>query len=158
GKLPCLWAEITGSIPAHLDEIAATLTTRKKWDERAWSPPWHPFMMEWEVELRPFTQLAGDAKFFEDNYTLKRTDVDLSSRRGCPDPALKGFSYRGSSLLTPHGVVPYLELLEQERRRGNLLSLRDTEEEPDEGTGEGVRDPHEDKNRPRRSPAERRLL
>jgi hypothetical protein len=92
----------------------------REWKEQ----PWHPLFLQWEVELTPFLRLANlttpdgnyDESFITRNFTLKRSDADLSSRTVAGEmdngqvyqPAPGTFVYRGSSLLTPHALDQYL--------------------------------------------------
>ncbi|HEX3681694.1 MAG TPA: hypothetical protein VHU83_04060 [Bryobacteraceae bacterium] len=86
---------------------------------RVWTgQPWHPLLLEWEVELTPFLRLANlttpdrnyDPKFLTRNFMLKREDADLSPRAIAGEldagqsfvPAPGSLVYAGSSLLTPH--------------------------------------------------------
>jgi hypothetical protein len=91
----------------------------REWKEQ----PWHPLLLQWEVELTPFLRLANltttdgnyDESFITRNFTLKRSDADLSpitvageKDPGPPVPPQDAFVYRGTSLLTPHAIDQYL--------------------------------------------------
>jgi hypothetical protein len=95
---------------------------------RTWSEqPWHPLLLQWEVELTPFLRLANlttpdrnyDAKFLTRNFVLKISDADLSPRTAAGEldggqsyqPAADAFVYKGSSLLTPHVADQFLSHL-----------------------------------------------
>src|SRR5215469_780174 len=91
----------------------------REWKEQ----PWHPLLLQWEVELTPFLRLANlttqdgnyDEGFITKNFTLKRSHAELSpitvageidSGQTRPEPG--ALVYRGSSLLTPHAMDQFL--------------------------------------------------
>jgi hypothetical protein len=126
GNLLGRWIDVTTDVSADPVTVADALTRDGLWDTHAVSGrPWHPFLLEWEVELRPFERLANhsaadgryDPDFIVRNFTLYRGDADLSARSQDPRLARHGHVYSGSSLLTPHGVDPYIDALARELAR-----------------------------------------
>ena len=112
----------------------------REWKEQ----PWHPLLLQWEVELTPFLHLANlttpdgnyDEKFITRNFTLKRSDADLSpitvaGHAGQPyKPAPDAFVYRGSSMLTPHAIDQYLAQFRL------FLDRLEAQQSQDDGGGE----------------------
>jgi hypothetical protein len=97
---------------------------------RTWTrQPWRPFLLHWEVELTPFKHLSNldkksrdyDPQFVTRNFTLKRSDSDLSPTSAVPALAQGAHVYTGSSMLTPHVVDPYVTRLK------DYLDLADKE-------------------------------
>jgi hypothetical protein len=97
----------------------STVAARFNSKPRVWTEqPWHPLLLQWEVELTPFLRLANlttpdrnyDEKFIGRNFTLNRWDADLSPKTVAGEldagqsyqPAPGAFVCKGSSLLTPH--------------------------------------------------------
>jgi hypothetical protein len=126
GNLLGHWVELAGEVSDNLETLADTLTRDQLWDTHTVSgSPWHPFSLEWEVELRPFERLANhsaadgryDPDFIVRNFTLKRGDADFTPRADRPRLARHGHVYSGTSLLTPHGVEPYIDALARELAR-----------------------------------------
>lgn len=118
GLLPCA---VTGDAPQPVEpkavaalhrqvaEAAGTLP-KPNFAHRVWrTNPWHPLMLQWEVEF--FPAAAGnnlnpanrdyDPDFVTGNYILPDQDVELSPipGRGLPDKAAN--VYWGSSILSP---------------------------------------------------------
>jgi hypothetical protein len=103
----------------------STVLSRFEYKPRVWTrQPWHPFLLQWEVELTPSKALGNlaeptrnyDGKFITHNFTLKRTDVDLSTKAAMilspnSDAEREAFVYKGSSLLTPHVADQFLTRL-----------------------------------------------
>ena len=96
---------------------------RFPFEPREWKvQPWHPLLLQWEVELTPFLRLANlttqdgnyDEGFITKNFTLKRSHAELSPITVAGEidsghrPAPDALVYRGSSLLTPHAVDQFL--------------------------------------------------
>src|SRR5262249_42720818 len=120
GLLPCLVASLrrdtvraalkTGML--HHDIESSAHPPGHEWKGQ----PWHPFLLQWEVELTPLRHLSDldkktrdyDPQFVTRNYTLKQHDVDLTPKISAPALAEGAFVYRGSSLLTPYGISLYL--------------------------------------------------
>jgi len=102
------------------DRISQDLESVSHSPGRTWTrQPWRPFLLEWEVELTPFKHLSNldkksrdyDPQFVTRNFTLKRSDVDLSAKSESPALARGAHVYTGSSMLTPHVVDPYVTRL-----------------------------------------------
>lgn len=119
--LECTWLALEDSPESSVQAIELHLGQNKAWEERAWSgPPWHPFLLEWEVAMRPYKHLSNQTEegayhpdFIVRNFTLLRNDVDLSSRSAQPALCHDSHRYSGSSLLTPHGIDAYLARLKE---------------------------------------------
>lgn len=70
--------------------------------------PWHPFLLEWEVEVLPVKNHNNlhpetreyEPNFIRSNYTLEENDTDLSVKPGEVSQAAN--IYRGSCIVTPH--------------------------------------------------------
>jgi hypothetical protein len=120
GELACSWMSVPSAIEANLEAIARHLTEKQAWNEYTWKgAPWHPFLLEWEIELRPVLHLGNqtargvfEPDFVARNFTLKRGEADLSTLADAPALVREPNKYSGSSLLTPHGVRTYLAQLE----------------------------------------------
>jgi hypothetical protein len=128
GLLPCELLYAPADLQSRFWMGPRSIFNQSKNKPRVWSEqPWHPFLLQWEVELTPFLPLSNlttpdrdfDEKFIVRNFTLKRSDVDLSPKTmagkmddGQPfDPQPDAFIYRGSSLLTPHVADQFLSHL-----------------------------------------------
>jgi len=78
----------------------------------AWkAQPWHPFALEWQVELHPIggdknnldpIRRDYDAQFITSSYRLAEGAVDLVPKPGHVAVAKAASVFTGSSLLTPH--------------------------------------------------------
>ena len=95
--------QIADQIPAEDDE--------RNGYRKISSPPWHPILLEWEVELFPTKdgsnldpqQRAYDPHFICRNYELTEKGVDLSLKAGRGRVTKAANIYHGRSILTPHG-------------------------------------------------------
>ena len=94
------------------------------WDQ----PPWHPVLVEWEVEFYPATsgnnldprdRAYGD-DFITANYTLPPLEVELEPIRTIPDKAAN--LYAGSTLLSP-GARPVMSARVLRYLASSLLPL-----------------------------------
>jgi len=112
--------DLSGFIKVSCSEFIRTFPFEpREWKEQ----PWHPLLLQWEVELTPFLRLANlttqdgnyDEGFITKNFTLKRSHAELSpitvageidSGQTRPEPG--ALVYRGSSLLTPHAMDQFL--------------------------------------------------
>lgn len=95
--------ETIGTLPLKLGEDAIGWHT---WTEQ----PWHPFILEWRVELCPLDEKNNlDAKnrtyapdFITSSYQLEEDTVDLVLKPGKAAVEKAASTFTGSSLLTPH--------------------------------------------------------
>ena len=158
GKLVCKIISIadfaavsqwTNSAPEPLATIRSTLLQEALDDDqigaRLWRmQPWHPFMLEWQVEMLPISagsNREGDrqsyaASFVAQNYNLQETAVDLDLKPGAsagPRRADTGI-YSGSCVLTDHASDLLLDKLDrylqrvEESRDGQTEVLAETVE------------------------------
>lgn len=74
----------------------------------SWShQPWHPFLIEWEVELFPLQNMGnqnGDygSDFITGNYALDENAVELTIRPGQEEMTQGANVYRGTGILTSY--------------------------------------------------------
>lgn len=125
GLLVCELLTPFGDLERRLTTDPSSFLARFPSKPRVWTEqPWHPLLLQWEVELTPFLRLANlttpernyDEGFITRNFTLRRSDVDLSPRTRageldggqCYQHAFDAFVYKGTSLLTPHVVDQFL--------------------------------------------------
>lgn len=86
------------------------------WEEQ----PWHPFLLEWEVEVFPiregsnYTNYNGNynSQFITNNYILKENEPDLFLDSGKGAIVKAANVYSGRSILTPHAGIKLKEQLE----------------------------------------------
>jgi hypothetical protein len=86
------------------------------WEEQ----PWHPFLLEWEVEVFPLQNGCNhgiynhqyDAEFITGNYTLKENEPELSLQYGKGAVLKAANVYSGRSILTPHAGIKLKEKIE----------------------------------------------
>ncbi|MFM2378997.1 MAG: hypothetical protein RLZZ143_1575 [Cyanobacteriota bacterium] len=86
------------------------------WEEQ----PWHPFLLEWEVEVFPLENGCNhgiynhqyDAEFITGNYTLKENEPELSLQYGKGAVLKAANVYSGRSILTPHAGIKLKEKIE----------------------------------------------
>ncbi|MBD2289262.1 hypothetical protein H6F92_10835 [Microcystis wesenbergii FACHB-1317] len=86
------------------------------WEEQ----PWHPFLLEWEVEVFPLQNGCNhciynhqyDAEFITRNYTLKENEPELSLQYGKGAVLKAANVYSGRSILTPHAGIKLKEKIE----------------------------------------------
>ena len=82
--------------------------------------PWHPFLLEWEVEVFPvenksnLDQASGryHHDFIKENYTLKENEVELSPQTNKGSTIQAANIYSGRSILTPHASLQLKKQLE----------------------------------------------
>ncbi|WP_424095075.1 hypothetical protein [Moorena producens] len=82
--------------------------------------PWHPFLLEWEVEVFPIREGCNhrtynsnyDNEFITSNYGLKENEADLSLQSGKGAILKAANVYSGRSILTPHAGIKLKEELE----------------------------------------------
>ncbi|NIM12083.1 MAG: hypothetical protein GTO45_25275, partial [Candidatus Aminicenantes bacterium] len=80
--------------------------------------PWHPFMLEWLVEVLPVVNRSNlDPRywsyhpcFIRTNFSFDENQPDLSAKWTCviKAPAI----YRGSTILTPHAKIKLIDAIE----------------------------------------------
>ncbi len=137
----------TASNSATLSNIAfSTWTTQ----------PWHPFLMEWEVEVLPVQQhgnldpdkRAYDPNFIVSNYDLKENASDLSVKSGTGLTKAANV-YSGSTIVTPHASIKLKKVIEAYLNEKNVLGDKSVMEQYfDENTAETASDNYlsQDKN------------
>ncbi|NEQ38267.1 MAG: hypothetical protein F6K40_19175 [Okeania sp. SIO3I5] len=75
--------------------------------------PWHPFLLEWEVEVFPTREGCNhrsynsnyDNEFITDNYVLRENEPDLSLQSGKGAIIKAANVYSGRSILTPYAGI-----------------------------------------------------
>lgn len=103
--------EVIAGTPKAFDALLKVLrgTDSFAFDDSDGSP-WHPFQLEWEVEVFPLRTGGNvypevdsyDADFITANFTLDDTGPDLVATGPAPTLAGAAAVYSGSSLLTGH--------------------------------------------------------
>lgn len=114
------------------NQIDSILSATDNVGHRLWNKqPWHPFLLEWEVEVFPAkTGVNSDmnrsnyaSDLINDNYQLKEiftndqltrsqmAGCDLTSKSGTMQTIRGANMYSGSSLLTPHAKKPLIQQL-----------------------------------------------
>ena len=81
--------------------------------------PWHPFLLEWEVEVFPIREGSNhrtynshyDNQFMTRNYALQENEADLSVQSGKGAILKAANIYSGRSILTPHAGMKLKEQL-----------------------------------------------
>ena len=108
------------SILGKIDQIENNKTGEyigfSTWEEQ----PWHPFLLEWEVEVFPLQNGCNhgiynhqyDAEFITGNYTLKENEPELSLQYGKGAVLKAANVYSGRSILTPHARIKLKEKIE----------------------------------------------
>ncbi|TRU82289.1 MAG: hypothetical protein EWV76_04890 [Microcystis novacekii Mn_MB_F_20050700_S1] len=108
------------SIIEKIDQIENNKTGEhigfSTWEEQ----PWHPFLLEWEVEVFPLQNGCNhgiynhqyDAEFITGNYTLKENEPDFSLQYGKGAVLKAANVYSGRSILTPHAGIKLKEKIE----------------------------------------------
>lgn len=131
GHLQCESLSLFGGAEYQLRRGPDTFVSRFSLNPRVWTrQPWHPFLLQWEVELAPFAEFGNlqapernyHERYITRNFTLKRTDVDLSPKQPeplppNPPPERDRFLYRGESLLTPHVADQFVDRLSNYLKR-----------------------------------------
>jgi hypothetical protein len=101
------------------------------WEEQ----PWHPFLLEWEVEVFPLQNGCNhgiynhqyDAEFITGNYTLKENEPELSLQYGKGAVLKAANVYSGRSILTPHAGIKLKEKIEVYLKKQTEARLRSHE-------------------------------
>ncbi|RAM49563.1 MAG: hypothetical protein C6Y22_21930 [Hapalosiphonaceae cyanobacterium JJU2] len=86
------------------------------WEEQ----PWHPFLLEWEVEVFPIREGSNhitsdnnyDAQYITNSYILKENEPDLYLQSGKGAIVKVANVYSGRSILTPDAGIKLNEQLE----------------------------------------------
>jgi len=90
--------------------------------------PWHPFLLEWEVEFFP-THIKGnlhpdsrsyEQDFITENYTLTEDKVDLFIAEDGGNTTQSANVYSGYSILTPHAGIQLKKKLEDYLQKAEL--------------------------------------
>ena len=102
---------------AQLDRLRADSATGKSQADRigfcTWEQPWHPVLLEWEVELFPIKRgdLSGGENYppnhITDHYSLPVNAAELTSTQVLSGDPKHGNFYQGSSMLTPHARLQH---------------------------------------------------
>lgn len=123
GMLQCYIHQIEGSIEDGLDaDFMSNLPAQpddigfSQWEKQ----PWHPFLLEWEVEVQPiqgkYPPDSGNRDYdrccIGDNYELAENAVDLTLRYGDEALAEEGVFYRGRSILTRHAKLQLIRQID----------------------------------------------
>lgn len=105
--------------------------------------PWHPFILDWEVELFPLSDGGNlsidnrnyDASFLHTNYTLEENQPELKLQAKKSVVQAAAF-YRGRSILTPYAkkqlintITDHLDHLKQEDCYQVMSALPDNQPE-----------------------------
>jgi hypothetical protein len=101
------------TIGSRLDQINSDVSQERTGFNLWVHDPWHPLMLEWEVEVFPAASLCNthadsgryDPDFIIENFNLKENDVDLSVREGKGAVTKAANVYCGSSILTPQAGI-----------------------------------------------------
>lgn len=108
------------TIRNKIDEIETSQTEENiafsSWEQQ----PWHPFLLEWDVEIFPIREGSNhithnsnyDNEFITDNYILRENEPDLSVHPGRGAIVKAANVYSGRSILTPHAGIKLKEQLE----------------------------------------------
>ncbi|WP_287252933.1 hypothetical protein [Moorena sp. SIO4E2] len=108
------------AIRAQINQLEGSKTGEhiafSNWQEQ----PWHPFLLEWEVEVFPIREGCNhrtynsnyDNKFITSNYGLKENEADLALQSGKGAILKAANVYSGRSILTPHAGIKLKEQLE----------------------------------------------
>lgn len=98
------------TISAKISDLAPKDTISKEGFQIWKNQSWHPFMLEWQVEVFPLQRNENSHLFREsfitDNYDLKENARDLSAKA---ETFVKGANiYNGSTILTPFSKTKFL--------------------------------------------------
>ncbi|MER5704045.1 hypothetical protein ABT023_19185 [Micromonospora sp. NPDC002296] len=91
-----VWRELAGAVAAGRETVGFTLWRRQ---------PWHPVLLDWEVEFFPRAEQANrdgayDPDYINTNYHLDGNSVELALRDDRQHLAVGARFYSGSSILT----------------------------------------------------------
>lgn len=108
----------SSEIKEYIDKIQQKNTKKESIAFSTWGkPPWHPFLLEWEVEVFPIesqgNNLKSDSRNYKDNfiishYTLSEKEPDLVKKQEVAR-AKAANVYSGRSILTPHAGIQLKE-------------------------------------------------
>ena len=109
--------------------------------------PWHPFLLEWEVEVLPMEHQSNlqpdtrayDRDFILRNYDLEENATDLSVKPGT-SPTVAANVSSGSSIVTPHAGIKLDSEIEGYLNEKNVLDDKSVMEQYFADTGETPRD------------------
>ena len=106
---------------AQIDTLRADGPTDERPADRigfcAWEEPWHPILLEWEVDVLPIRRGGhggGDdyaADHITGHYTLAVNAVEMAPTDAVPGDAKNKKTFQGSSILTPHARRQHQEAL-----------------------------------------------
>ncbi len=126
-SLPDLIADYDNTIGARIDAIeraASGSIAFSTWTTQ----PWHPFLMEWEVEVLPVEHQnnlhpdtrAYNPEFIVSNYVLEENATDLSVKSGTGLTKAANV-YSGSAIVTPHASIKLKKEIEVYLNEKNVL-------------------------------------
>ena len=131
-----LIADYENTIGKQIDEIERE-TGSKSIAFSTWKQqPWHPFLLEWEVEVQPVEQQgnlhpasrAYNPEFIVNNYELKENATDLSVK---PEAQLTPAAnlYSGISIVTPYASHKLGKEIEAYLKQRNTLEEKSVMEQ-----------------------------
>jgi hypothetical protein len=111
-----------GTVIAPGANVSMTRPGFTTWTEQ----PWHPFLLEWEVEVmplkgkykqtsaddRPVVSRSYDPKCIIESYQLKENEADLVIQPGEETLAKESNRYYGRSILTPYAKFQLIHQIE----------------------------------------------
>lgn len=137
-----LIADYDNTIGQKIDELESENSDRIAFS--IWTnQPWHPFLLEWEVEVLPMKHQSNlqpdtrayDRDFILNNYDLEENATDLSVKLG-RSPTIAANVYSGSAIVTPHAGIKLDEELEGYLQQKNVLDDKSVMEQYFADTGE----------------------
>jgi hypothetical protein len=129
---------------AALRDIIGTLQPKLGEAAIGWHPwteqPWHPFILEWRVEISPLharnnldkTTRDYAPEFITSNYQLGEDAVDLVLKPGQVAIAKAASTFTGSSILTPHAKLQLQERIKAFLAKRLLKKYFDTQHIPEQ--------------------------
>ena len=113
----------TAELPRHYARIQAAVAQMKARNTLGfftWSPPWHPFLLEWEVEVFPVHNQGNlhastrsfDPSFIASSYELAEHEPDLVLKEQEGAVTRAANVYTGSVVLTPYAGSSLMQRLE----------------------------------------------
>jgi len=136
GLLECQTIQLDQAIAQQFDTIRQAITSVKPSDDTEqigfsiWTEqPWHPFLLEWEVEVLPIKGKYGgegidpssphpltrnyDPDCIQENYHLAEDAVDLAIKPGQETLVKEANVYVGRSILTPHAQIQLKQQIDE---------------------------------------------